>query len=134
MKIPMTPASPPPNPGSAGKIGRTLEESEPAWVAPKSARPGSPNIVVIYMDDMGYSDIGPAQSISTGASRACPRCRSNMMSRPAQIRDAGQIRSQFAHVTDVMPTLLEMAGVAPLSRSHGETITAVSFDRDKITL
>lgn len=54
----MTEASPPSYPGFTGKIGRTRETSEPAWVPPKSARPGSPNIVVVYMDDMGYSDIG----------------------------------------------------------------------------
>ena len=41
-----------------GKIGRTREESTPHWDVPSKAKPGSPNIVVIYMDDMGYSDIG----------------------------------------------------------------------------
>ncbi len=41
-----------------GRIGRTREESQPWWPTPKTARPGSPNIVVIYMDDMGYSDLG----------------------------------------------------------------------------
>ncbi|HPU52090.1 MAG TPA: sulfatase-like hydrolase/transferase, partial [Burkholderiaceae bacterium] len=54
----MTHASPPSHAGFPGTIGRTLEESKPAWVEPRTAPPGSPNIVVIYMDDMGYSDIG----------------------------------------------------------------------------
>ncbi|MFO1199612.1 MAG: arylsulfatase [Burkholderiaceae bacterium] len=45
-------------PDFQGRIGRTREESQPWWPAPKTARPGSPNIVVIYMDDMGYSDLG----------------------------------------------------------------------------
>jgi arylsulfatase len=45
-------------PGFGGKVGLTLQESQPWWPPVKRARPGSPNIVVIYMDDMGYSDLG----------------------------------------------------------------------------
>ena len=45
-------------PGFQGKVGRTREESTPHWDIPARAAPGSPNIVIIYLDDMGYSDIG----------------------------------------------------------------------------
>jgi arylsulfatase A-like enzyme len=45
-------------PGFPGRIGRTREESEPHWEVPKRARAGAPNIVIIFMDDMGWSDIG----------------------------------------------------------------------------
>ena len=41
-----------------GKIGRTREESTPYWTERENAKPGSPNIVIIYMDDMGWSDPG----------------------------------------------------------------------------
>jgi arylsulfatase len=44
--------------GFEGRIGRTREESTPWWPPVPRAPAGSPNIVVIYMDDMGYSDIG----------------------------------------------------------------------------
>lgn len=45
-------------PGFEGIVGRTREESTPWWAPARATAPGSPNIVVIYMDDMGYSDLG----------------------------------------------------------------------------
>ncbi len=37
-----------------GVIGRTVGESSPAWPAPLRAKEGSPNIIFIVLDDMGY--------------------------------------------------------------------------------
>lgn len=45
-------------PGFGGRVGRTREESTPWWAPIRRAAPGSPNVVVIFMDDLGYSDIG----------------------------------------------------------------------------
>ncbi len=42
-----------------GRIGRTAEDSAPSWPPSTSARAGAPNVVVVLVDDMGYSDIGP---------------------------------------------------------------------------
>ncbi len=46
-------------PGFAGNITDLLATSTPAW--PENLRPpvGAPNVVVMLVDDMGYSDIGP---------------------------------------------------------------------------
>lgn len=41
-----------------GVIGKTLADSSPSWQQPVRAAPGSPNVIVILMDDMGYSDLG----------------------------------------------------------------------------
>jgi len=47
-------------PGSAftGVIGRTAEESSPAWPEPKRAREGSPNVLFVVLDDTGFAQLG----------------------------------------------------------------------------
>ncbi len=47
-----------PQPEFGGSIGRTREQSTPWWPPRKEAPPGAPNIVIVYMDDMGWSDPG----------------------------------------------------------------------------
>ena len=37
-----------------GVIGRTLDESSPAWPAPNRAEPGAPNVLMILWDDVGF--------------------------------------------------------------------------------
>jgi arylsulfatase len=44
--------------GFGGTVGRTFAESRPWWRPEPDAR-GRPNIVIIYLDDLGFSDIGP---------------------------------------------------------------------------
>ena len=47
-------------PGTAfpGVIGRTTDESSPAWPRPLRADAGSPNVVVVVLDDVGYGQLG----------------------------------------------------------------------------
>lgn len=41
------------------RVGRTTAQSGVAWPREKRAPEGSPNVVVVLVDDMGFSDIGP---------------------------------------------------------------------------
>jgi arylsulfatase A-like enzyme len=41
-----------------GVIGRTADESSPAWPAPARAKKGSPNVLFIVLDDTGFGNLG----------------------------------------------------------------------------
>ena len=41
-----------------GRIGRTILESTPHWPAAAEAPSGAPNILVVLLDDTGFSDFG----------------------------------------------------------------------------
>jgi arylsulfatase A-like enzyme len=41
-----------------GVIGRTAEESSPAWPAPLRAAKGAPNVLFIVLDDTGFGQLG----------------------------------------------------------------------------
>ena len=40
-----------------GVIGRTAEESSPAWPTPVRARDGAPNVLFVVLDDVGYGQL-----------------------------------------------------------------------------
>jgi len=42
-----------------GRVARTVSESTPWWPAPTRPPAASPNVVLVLLDDMGFSDIGP---------------------------------------------------------------------------
>lgn len=41
-----------------GRIGTTYQDSEPWWPEEKAAPPGSPNVVVVLWDDIGFASLG----------------------------------------------------------------------------
>jgi arylsulfatase A-like enzyme len=48
----------PPGTAFPGVIGRTVEESEPAWPEPNRAEEGAPNVLFIVLDDTGFAQLG----------------------------------------------------------------------------
>ena len=41
-----------------GVIGRTAEESTPAWPRPLRAAAGTPNVLFVVLDDVGFGQLG----------------------------------------------------------------------------
>jgi arylsulfatase A-like enzyme len=41
-----------------GRIGLTYKQSQPAWPSLPKSRPGSPNIVIFLLDDVGFANLG----------------------------------------------------------------------------
>ncbi len=41
-----------------GVIGRTTDESSPAWPRPVRAVSGSPNVLFVVLDDTGFGQLG----------------------------------------------------------------------------
>jgi arylsulfatase len=58
MMTPHSPETDATEGGFAGRIGKTLADSIPHWNTPVRALHDSPNVIVILMDDMGFSDLG----------------------------------------------------------------------------
>lgn len=98
---------------------------------------GSPRSASLYPTGWGEVSNTPFPSFKTytGAGGRRVAC---VVSWPARIKDAGAIRRQFMHVTDVMPTLLDLAGAAPLPQvkghaarpMHGRSFVAALTDAD----
>ncbi|WP_235736024.1 arylsulfatase [Nocardioides alcanivorans] len=50
---------PEPTPPFEGTITSSISQSEPWWPPRPTAPTGAPNVIVMIVDDLGYSDIGP---------------------------------------------------------------------------
>ena len=48
----------PPGAAFPGVIGRTTDESSPAWPQPVRPLPGSPNVLFVVLDDVGFGQLG----------------------------------------------------------------------------
>ena len=90
---------------------------------------GGPKSASLYPTGWGEVSNAPFPSFKTYSGGGGRRV-SCVISWPARILEHGTIRKQFVHVTDVLPTLLELTGVAPLAQVNGlpaRKIHGVSF-------
>jgi len=85
---------------------------------------GGPRSCALYPTAWGEVSNTPFPSFKTYTGAGGRRV-SLIVSWPARIADHGEIRRQFMHVTDVMPTLLSLAGVSALTQHHGVAARAL---------
>ena len=118
-----------------GDNGASAEGTEHgAWSAPsfQNGIPEDPEWILARMSDFGTARCenhynlawawaldAPFQWMKQVASHFGGTRNALAVRWPARLRDAGGLRSQFHHVTDLYPTILEAAGIAPPRAVHG---------------
>ena len=85
---------------------------------------GGPRSSALYPTAWGEVSNTPFPSFKTYTGAGGRRV-SMIVSWPARIAAGGAIRRQFMHVTDVMPTILSLAGVPRLERLNGNSTQAL---------
>lgn len=97
-----------------GRIGRTMSESTSWWPPEPEPHADAPNIIVVVVDDLGYSDIGPfggeiptpnldalaARGVTFGNYHTTPVCSP---ARAALLTGLNPHRAGFAHVAGFDP-------------------------------
>lgn len=124
-----------------------------AWSAPsfQNGVPEDPEWLLEHMDDFGtarcenHYNVGwawaldaPFQWMKQVASHFGGTRNAMAMSWPKRMRETGQLRSQFHHVTDIAPTIYEAAGITPPAhfngiaqmQMHGSSMLYTFDDRD----
>ena len=106
-------------PGAAfpGVIGRTADESAPAWPAPVRAREGAPNVLFIVLDDTGFGQLGcygsPIQTPSFDALAANGLRYSNMHTTALCSPSRSCIITGRNHHSNAMAAITELASGYP---------------------
>jgi arylsulfatase len=78
-----------------------------------------------YAAAWAWAQSTPFQGTKTDASHLGGTRDPLIVSWPARIKQVGGLRSQFAHITDIAPTLYEAAGIAPPKWVNGIEQTAL---------
>mgnify|MGYP003910249841 CR=1 FL=1 len=87
----------------------------PDFFAPRRDRPPSPAMSRVHqVEEDAFPDpaVGDAQAADRPGRADRDRPRRERGSR-ARVHDAGGLRSQFSHLTDIAPTVYEAAGITP---------------------
>lgn len=105
-----------------------------AWSAPsfQNGMPEDPEWLLEHMDDFGSARCenhynlawawaldSPFQWMKQVASHFGGTRNAMAVQWPRRIKDTGALRSNFHHITDIFPTLLEAAGIEPPSHVNG---------------
>jgi hypothetical protein len=121
----------PPGSGFPGVIGRTVQESSPAWPAPARAREGAPSVLFFVLDDIGYGQLScfgglvetpnidrvAASGLRYANTVAAQPTRSSSRGRPTESRDVAAehpevMRDLVARCPHTTPLFFELEGVS----------------------
>ncbi len=100
--------------GTLNEIGRLANGagSDPARMLRDLDQLGGPHTYELYPAGWAWALNTPFQWMKQVASHLGGIRNGAVISWPARIKDVGQVRSQFAHVTDIAPTILAAAGLS----------------------
>jgi arylsulfatase A-like enzyme len=99
--------------GTTNEIGSLANKvaSDPAVLATKLDTMGGPHSYEVYPAGWGWAMDTPFQWMKQIASHFGGTRNAMVVSWPAHIKTRGELRSQFGHVIDIYPTLLQAAGI-----------------------
>jgi arylsulfatase len=120
-----------------GQMANGVHDS-PGWLMDTMDHMGGPHSYELYPAGWAWAMNTPFQWMKQVASHLGGVRNGMVVSWPARIKQTGQLRSQFAHVVDIAPTILEAVGVpepgvvngVPQQRIDGVSL-AYTFDQAK---
>jgi len=111
-----------------GDIGGTMNElghlangmkEDIGWLVSEMDKMGGPDSYQLYPVGWAWATNSPFQWTKQVGSHLGGTRNGMVVSWPARIKAKGEIRTQFAHVNDIMPTILEAAGLPVPTTVHG---------------
>lgn len=109
--------------GFAGKMfeqsGLAGAREDPAWVAAHRDEIGGPNAYSLNPGGWGWALNAPFPWAKRYASHFGGTRNGMVLAWPGHIKDPGGLRQQVMHVSDVMPTLLDIVGIKPPAAIDG---------------
>ena len=93
-----------------GTLANGMKEDQ-AWMLDQMPKMGGPDSYAVYPVGWAWATNTPFQWTKQVGSHLGGTRNGMVLSWPARIKSKGEIRTQFAHVNDVMPTILEAVGV-----------------------
>ena len=99
--------------GSMNELGTLANgmKEDTAWLLSQMPKMGGPDSYQVFPVGWAWATNSPFQWTKQVGSHLGGTRNGMVISWPAKIKDKGSIRNQFAHVNDIMPTILEAVGV-----------------------
>ena len=119
-------------PGAAfpGAIGRTTDESSPAWPEPPGRAPGAPNVLTVVLDDTGFGQLGcygsPIETPNFDALAANGLRYNNMHTTALCSPSRSCILTGRNHHSNGMACITELASATPATTGSSRSRTGSS--------